>query len=86
MALITRSNILYFLVGAIVILYAIYNYNEQQMKKRKEKKKEGFESGGSNFFAYIGLGILGILVVLAAIVAYVSYRQRGVPPIPATSY
>lgn len=94
-----RGNILYFLIGAIMILYAIYNYNEKQIAlAKKEKKKEGFVD--MTVAAYAGLSVLAVLIVIALIILYMNYKDgtlkipsslpslrnvKGVPPVPIAS-
>lgn len=71
-AFLNRSNILYFLIAAILVLYAIQKYIEKGASVDK-KKKEGFMD--MTTAAYAGLSVLGILIGIALIILYMNYMD-----------
>lgn len=71
-AFLNRSNILYFLIAAILVLYTIQKYIEKSASVDK-KKKEGFID--MTTAAYAGLSVLGIFIAIALIILYMNYMD-----------
>jgi hypothetical protein len=67
-AFLNRSNILYFLIAAILVLYGIQKYLE-----KKPEKKEGFLD--MTVAAYAGISIVGVLIVIVLVLLYMNYSQ-----------